>query len=145
MAENTMYAVDSLCANEFAVELDGKPASGIFSISGLVTYQTDDQGKVISVPFRLAKMVQRNANNAFNKWIRETTGKRSDTDRPRRDLAIVAIDDGVEIRRWEVKGAWIQSIAYSQFNSASFEMMEEILSISYEDIEETWAASHDLE
>ena len=33
------------------------------------------------------------------------------------------IDDGEEIRRWTIKGAWISEIAYSDFDSASSALM----------------------
>ena len=37
--ENTFVALDSLCANEFALEIDGEPIDGIFRVSGLTTFK----------------------------------------------------------------------------------------------------------
>lgn len=145
MTDNTMQAVDSLCANEFAVEIDGQTVSGLFRVSGLTTYKVDDTENRVKEPFEIAKMVQRDGNNRFNKWLRETMDSRDSTDRPRREIAILAVDDGTEIRRWNVKNAWIQEVRYSDFNSASFEMVEEVLVIQYEDIEEVWSATPDLD
>ena len=33
--------VDSLIANEFAVEINGEPMSGVFSVSGLVSFMLE--------------------------------------------------------------------------------------------------------
>ena len=92
----------------------------------------------------MVKMVQRDGNNAFNRWLRETTGTQ-DGARPTRTVAVVAIDDGVETRRWTAKNAWIIGVSYSDFNSASFEMVEETVTIQYETLEETWPATVDLQ
>lgn len=137
---NTLRAIDSLCANEFAVELDNQRISGIFRIIGLTPYKTDESGQAIKQPFTITKMVQRDPNTPFNKWLRETMEQRGNPSRPLRTLAILAVDDGVETRRWVVKGAWIQEVSYSDFDSASFEMVEESFVIGYDDIEEKWSA-----
>lgn len=139
--KNTLQAVDSLCANEFAFEIAGQRVPGIFRISGLIAYKVDSAGHRIKPPFEVAKMVQRDASTPFNQWLRETLSVRDITERPRRDIAVVAVDDGTETRRWTVKGAWIQEVRYSDFNSASFEMVEETFVIMYDDIEESWPAS----
>jgi hypothetical protein len=55
-----------------------------------------------------------------------------------RTLAVIAIDDGVETRRWVIKGAWIAEVSYTDFNSGSRELIEETLVIHYEDIEDYW-------
>lgn len=148
--ENTMVAVDSLVANEFRVDLDGEKLSGVFRVSGLVTFRLDITGgesgmERLRVPVQLTKMVQRDANNKFNKWLRETTSTRAGSTRPRRTLSIVAVDDGVETRRWTLSGAWISEVAYSAFDSASSEMVEEIVTIHYDSLEETWPATSNLE
>jgi hypothetical protein len=137
-----MQAVDSLVANEFSFEINGQPVTGLFRITGLTTYKLDDNGNRVNQPFEVAKMVQRDGSTIFNKWLRET---RANHGKVTRDLAIVAIDDGIETRRWTVKGAWIQAVRYSEFNTASFEMVEEIVTIMYDDIEESWPATPNIE
>lgn len=133
--------LDSLIANEFAFEIGGEPISGIFRISGLVSYATNDDGERIKPPFEVAKMVERDGNNLFNTWLRETIDARDSDEKPRRDVTVVAVDDGVQTRRWLAKNAWIKSISYSDFDSASFEMVAEVFVIAYEDIEESWPAT----
>lgn len=145
-----MTAVDSLIANEFAVELEGERLHGVFRVAGLVTFKMDAEGGETSMeqlrpPFQLAKMVQRDGNNPFNKWLRETVNTSEGHMRPRRTLAVVAVDDGVETRRWTINGAWISEIAYSAFDSASSEMVEEILTIHYDSMTESWPATENLE
>jgi len=65
--------------------------------------------------------------------------------RPTRTLTIIAQDDGVETRRWAVQEAWISQVSYSDFNTASGEMVEETLLIQYKDVEESWPATPNLE
>jgi hypothetical protein len=135
--------IDSLIANEFALELDGTAVSGIFSVSGLRTYATDENGQRVKPPFEIAKMVQRDPDNPFNTWLRETTDARDSEERPTRTVTVVAVDDGVETRRWNVTGAWIKEVRYSDFDSSSFEMIAETFLIAYDDISEEWPASDD--
>ncbi|MCC6615051.1 MAG: phage tail protein [Anaerolineae bacterium] len=133
--------IDSLSANEFAVELDGGGVTGVFRVSGLIPFKLDVKPtltKRVRDPFKLTKMVQRDPENPFNRWVQDTVAARDDIVRPTRQLAIVAIDDGVEVRRWLVKEAWIAEVSYSDFNSGSSELIEETLVIHYEDIEEHW-------
>ncbi|MGB7340768.1 MAG: phage tail protein [Phototrophicaceae bacterium] len=137
---NTLQ-VDSLIANEFAFEISGEAVSGVFRVGGLVTYATDSEGNRIKPAFEVSKMVERDGHNLFNTWLRETVDARDSDENPTRDIAVVAIDDGVEIRRWHVKGAWIQSVSYSDFDSSSFEMVAETFIIGYDDIEESWTAT----
>lgn len=137
--------VDSLIANEFAFEIDGEAVSGVFGVSDLVTYATNENGERVKPPFKVSKMVERDGNNAFNKWLRETMNARDNGDKPSRDVTVVAVDDGVETRRWTAKSAWIQSVSYSAFDSGSFEMVAETFLIGYVDIEETWPATDNLE
>jgi len=136
MATN-LQEVDSLVANEFAVEVDGKEVQGIFSVEGLTLFQLDD-GNRIKPAVTITKMVQRDADLPFNKWHKETIDNRDSDTRPTRDLAVVAIDDGVETRRWTLKDAYIIGIAYSNYDAGSSEMIEETYKIAYNDIEETW-------
>lgn len=133
--------VDSLIANEFAFEISGEAVSGVFRIGNLTTYATDDEGNRMKPPFEISKMVERDANSPFNSWLRETVAARDSDDKPTRDVTVVAVDDGVETRRWSVKNAWIKSISYSDFDSSSFEMVAETFVIAYNDIEETFPAS----
>jgi phage tail-like protein len=139
---DTIRALDSLVANEFAVSLDGELVSGIFSIEGLVTFKLDVKTttamKKLQEPFVIKKMVQRDPNNLFNTWIRATFAAGADIVRPTRTLTITAIDNNVPTRRWTVKKAWISEIKYSDFNSGSGELVEEIVTIQYEDIDESW-------
>jgi len=138
---NNAVQVDSLIANEFAFEIGGETVSGVFRIGNLTTYATDEEGNRIKPPFEVSKMVERDANNAFNSWLRETVAARDSDDKPTREVTVVAVDDGVETRRWTVKNAWIKSISYSDFDSSSFEMIAETFVIAYDDIEETFPAS----
>jgi hypothetical protein len=134
-------AVDSLSANEFAVELEGVTAKGIFRVSGLVTFKLDVKPsltKVVRDPLKIVKMVQRDPELPFNRWVRESVQAKDDIVRPLRTLEVVALDDGVETRRWKIKGAWISEISYSDFDSGSSELIQETLIIQYEDVEETW-------
>ncbi|GAB5494595.1 MAG: hypothetical protein Phog2KO_48100 [Phototrophicaceae bacterium] len=130
--------IDSLIANEFAFEISGEAVSGVFRVGNLVTYATDDDGNRLKPSFEVSKMVERDGNNAFNSWLRETTDARNSDESPRRDVTVVAVDDGVETRRWTAKNAWIKSVSYSDFDSSSFEMIAETFVIGYEDIEESF-------
>ncbi|MDZ4672593.1 MAG: phage tail protein [Phototrophicales bacterium] len=135
-------AVDSLVANEFEIQIDNNPMLGVFRVDGLTTFKLNDKGERVYEPFRIIKMVQRDANNSFNTWLRETTAPNSQ--RPRRTVSILAVDDDVETRRWTVKGAWIQELTYSAFDTASHDMVEEIITIHYDSIEESFPATPDL-
>lgn len=132
---NTVVELDSLVANEFAVEIDGKATTGIFRIAGLISYTLDSE-KPRQV--MITKMVQRDASNPFNEWLRaaEQSGKEAT-----RSLAIVAVDDDVETRRWTLKDAYIAEVSYSDFDSGSIEMVEERITIAYASIEHIWSAS----
>lgn len=147
-AENTLVAVDSLVANEFAVELEGVRLPGVFRVTGLTPFKLDiinPSAMVIArEPFQFAKMVQRDGTSPFNVWLRETIAAKNSPLRPKRTLAVVAIDDGVETRRWTAKGAYIIAVSYSSFDTGSSEMVEEYVSVLYEDIEESWPATPDL-
>jgi hypothetical protein len=134
--------IDTLAANEFAVEIDGERVSGVFRVSELVAFKLDVKPaltKYMQEPFKISKMLQRDPHNPFNRWVRETIAARDDIAHPKRLLSIIAIDDGVESRRWVVKGAWIAEIRYSDFNSSSAELVEETLLIRYDDMEVVWA------
>ena len=141
-AVHSVRAVDSLIANEFVLHIDDEPVTGIFTISGLTSFKlevkTTNQLKKVQAPFKITKMVQRDPNNIFNKWLRETLSVGTDIVRPSRTLTIVAVDNGVAIRRWVVKKAWVSAVSYSDFDSGSSELIEETIEIQYDDIEESW-------
>ena len=137
-----MAHIDSLSANEFQVYLNEDVVPGVFRVSGFIPFKLEVKPgvtKVVREPFKLAKMVQRDPALPFNRWVQETLSAKEDIVRPLRTLVIVALDDGVESRRWTVTGAWISQISYSDFNSASGELVEEVMSIHFDDIQETWA------
>jgi hypothetical protein len=134
--------VDSLSANEFEVLLDGERLQGVFRVSGLLPFKLDVKPsltKLVRDPFKLSKMVQRDPQLPFNRWLRDTVASRDDIVRPTRTLEIVAVDDGKETRRWTVKEAWISEISYSEFNTGSSDLVEETVIIHYDDIEESWS------
>lgn len=134
-------AIDSLSANEFSVLLDGEPVEGVFRVSGMTPFKLDakpSQTKLIREPFTLSKLVQRDPAQPFNRWVRATIDAQDDIDRPTRTLEILALDEGEESRRWIFKDAWIASVSYSDFNSASGELVEEVVQIQYEAVEVRW-------
>ena len=137
-----VQAIDSLVANEFAVAIDDELVSGVFSIAGLVTFKLDVKTttsmKKLKEPFTITKMVQRDPQVPFNRWIRDTFAAEADIVRPTRTLTISAVDDGVPTRRWVIKKAWISQVKYSDFSSSSSEMVEETLTIQFDDLEEHW-------
>ncbi len=137
-----VQAIDSLVANEFKVLIDGEAVAGVFSVSGLVTFRLDVKTttaiKKLQDPFTITKMVQRDPHATFNRWIRDTFEAGGDIIRPTRTLTLQAVDDGMVTRQWTVKKAWISQVKYSDFNSSSSEMVEETVTIQYEDIEESW-------
>jgi hypothetical protein len=131
--------IDSLVANEFAFEINGQKVNGVFHIAKLTSFSLDDQGRFAPKPFEVSKLVERDPNNAFNTWLRETLEARHDpAKRPIRDVTIVAVDDGIETRRWTAKNAWIHAIHYSNFDSSSFEMVGETYEIMFEDLEQSF-------
>ncbi len=141
VAGEQLTALDSLQANEFALELEGEPVAGVFHVSGLMSFQLEPIKK-FHKRIKVAKMVQRDGTLPFNQWIRESVEAGSDSDnRPTRTLAVVAIDDGEETRRWTLKGAYITGIRYSSFNTSSSDFVEEQVKIQFEEVIETWTWS----
>jgi hypothetical protein len=140
--ESTIKELDSLVANEFVLYIEDQKAEGIFRISGLVSFKlevkTTNTLKRVHEPIKVTKMVQRDPMLPFNAWIRDTFAAGDDIVRPTRTLSIVAVDDGVATRHWTINKAWISEISYSEFNSASAEMVEETISIRHEGIVESW-------
>lgn len=139
MAQDTsgIQAIDSLSANEFQVELNGEIATGIFRVSGIHIRAVDMAvGKLVPQPVLIAKMVQQDPTFPFNQWTRETLA--NPTSKITRQLAVIAMDEGVETRRWVYKEAWISNIEFSDFDSSSEELIEEKLTIHHSGVEEIW-------
>lgn len=132
-----IQAVDSLSANEFQVEIDGEAATGIFGVSGLHIRSVDlTAGRLVNKPLTITKMVQQNPDLPFNRWTRDTLA--NPTTKVMRDIAVVAMDEGTETRRWVYKEAWISDIAFSDFDSGSEMLIEERLTIQHNGVEEIW-------
>lgn len=148
-ASKSTKHIDSLSANEFRVELDGEVIDGIFKVSGLAPFKLEvKQSSALKInkdPITIVKMVRRDPNNPVNRWIRESIAAHTDIKRATRTLTVVAVDDGEEIRRWNIKGAWISGISYSEFNSASGELVEETITLQWEAIETLWPDLADSE
>ncbi len=139
-SSSTVNALDSLQGNEFHVELDGEVVTGIFRVDGLTSFQLGEDGPETS-PITVAKMVQRDANIPFNKWLRETVEEGNTANRPTRTLHVVAVDDGDETRRWTLHEAYITSVSYDTFDTSSGDMVEEILTVAYKTLTEQWTWS----
>lgn len=133
--------LDSLVANEFAFEINGQRVNGVLSIGHLVTFRLQEDGTRMLPPFEVSKIVERDSSSVFNAWLRETIESRQSSSRPRRDVTVVAIDDGVVTRRWTARNAWIREVRYSAFDSTSFEMVAETYVIAYDDMEDSWPAT----
>lgn len=133
--------VDSLSANEFTVEINGERVAGVFSVHGLSSYRLKmEEGRPVGMdfpPIVVTKMVQRDTNLVFNQWTRETVAARG-TKLPTRDVAVVAMDEGVETRRWVYRNAWISSIEFSDFDTALDFLIEEKVTIQHGGVEEVW-------
>ncbi len=128
--ESAARSVDSLSAYEFQVELNGQIVGGVFNVHGLTSFiLAEDMPPVV-----IAKMVQRDPGLPFNRWIRETLAG----GRPTRDLAIVAMDEGYETRRWVYRDAFISRISYSDFDTGLTELVEERVEIRADRVEEIW-------
>ncbi|MEZ4669621.1 MAG: phage tail protein [Anaerolineae bacterium] len=144
-AASLVKHIDSLSANEFMVEMDDMPIDGIFRVVGLVPFKLEVKStsalKATKDSFQIVKMVRRDPQNPFNTWLRESVNTKTDIVRPTRTLVIIAVDDGNETRRWVVKGAWISAVSYSDFNTGSGELVEETLTIQWDDIETVWPGS----
>lgn len=136
-----IQAVDSLSSNEFVVEIAGERATGIFSVSGLSSYSLKlEAGKPVGLeypPLVITKMVQQDASLQFNQWTRETVAARG-TRLPTRDVAVVAMDEGVETRRWIYRNCWISNIEFSDFDTDKEFLIEERITIQHGGIEEVW-------
>ncbi|NDJ86958.1 MAG: hypothetical protein GYB66_13845 [Chloroflexi bacterium] len=136
-----VQSVDSLSANEFYVEVNGQRVSGVFAVTGLSSYKLKmEDDKPVGMdfpPIVITKMVQQDPNLVFNQWTRETVAARG-TRLPTRDIAIVAMDEGVETRRWVYRNCWISSIQFSDFDTALDFLIEEKVTVQHGGVEEVW-------
>ena len=147
-ASKSMH-IDSLSANEFRVEVDGEVVNGVFKVSGLAPYKLDvKQSSALKInkdPIEVVKMLRRDPNDVVNRWLRESIATHTDIMRVTRTVSVVAVDDGEEIRRWNIKGAWISGVSYSEFDTAKGELVEEKLTLQWEAIETLWPDLADSE
>ncbi len=132
-----MIELDSLVGNEFEVEINGELASGIFRIDNFVPFSLQD-GQRIEVPFYLVKLVQRDPNNPINRWLKDSNSRSNII----RDVTVKAVDDGVVTRTWTFKNAWISEVRYAGFNTASSDLVEEIITVNYEAVTEAWMSEN---
>ncbi len=132
-------ALDSLQANEFHVELGDEVVSGVFRVDGLTSFMLVEND-LETPPVTITKMVQRDTTIPFNQWLRETVEGGAGS-RPTRTLHVVAVDDGDETRRWTLHGAYITSVSYNTFDTASNEMVEEVITVGYKTLTEKWTWS----
>lgn len=136
--------IDSLVANEFSVEIDGAPISGVFRVIGftpytLPVYESSGAGspKPETKTVMITKMVQRDPQTPFNQWLQEAEKRGAASTR---NVSIVTIDDGVETRRWTLKNCVITAVSYSDFDSASMEMVEERITLSYTEVDHRFSS-----
>ena len=136
-----IQAVDSLSSNEFVLEINQQRVSGVFSVTGLSSYALKlEDGKPVGMeypPLMVTKMVQQDSTLVFNEWTRETVAARG-TRLPTRDLAVVAMDEGVETRRWVYRNCWISSIEFSDFDTGLEFLIEEKITVQHGGVEEVW-------
>lgn len=134
--------IDSLSANEFRIEIDDVVVDGIFKVIGLTPFKLEVRQsaalKAVKDPLQIVKMVRRDPTNPINKWLRESTDTQTDIMRPTRTIAVIAVDEGEEVRRWLVKDAWISGVSYSEFDSGLGELVQETLTIQWESVETVW-------
>ena len=142
MADGTaadIRSTDGLLANEFALEIDDQRVSGILALRGLVAFRLDVRSttsiRKLQEAFQITRIVQRDPQHPCNVWVRETFAAGEDIVRPARTLRLLALDEAGEARRWTVRDAWISEVRYSDFDSSSSDILEETLTIQYEDIE----------
>lgn len=132
-----IQAMDSLSAYEFQVEINGDIMAGVFSVRGLQVRSVDIVNRqMVNQPLMITKMVQRDPDLPANQWTRETLA--NPTSKVTRELAVVAMDEGIETRRWVFKDAWISDISFSDFDTGSQELVEERLVIHHGGVVEVW-------
>lgn len=141
-AQYGVKVVDSLSANEFSVQINGQTVTGVFAVSGLNTLslRVDENGKPIGIaypPLTITKMVQQDPTLPFNQWVREAVQARG-TVLPTREITVIALDEGVETRRWVYRNAWISSVTFSDFDTALDYLVEEKVVIQHGGVEEIY-------
>lgn len=140
-ASEHVQTSDSLSANEFIIEIAGERVTGVFAVTGVSSYMLKMQdGKPVGMDFpaiTITKMVQQDSNLPFNQWTRETVAARG-TRLPTRDISIVAMDEGVETRRWVYRNCWISAIQFSDFDTALDFLIEEKITVQHGGVEEVW-------
>ena len=141
-AQYGVRVVDSLSANEFHIEINGQVVTGVFAVSGLTPFslQVDDNGKPVGIkypPLVITKMVQQDPTLPFNAWVREAVQARGSV-LPTREIAVVAMDEGLETRRWIYGNAWISEVSFSDFDTALEYLVEEKITIRHGGVEERW-------
>jgi hypothetical protein len=138
----SVQRMDSLSANEFAVYLEEMPLRGVLRVMEFKPFKLDVKPttalKALKDPFKLVRLVESDPASPVNKWLVESVNAQADFDRPRRDLTLVAVDEGVPTRQWLITGAWISEASYSSFDSSSREFVEETLTIQWEAIKFEW-------
>lgn len=137
-----LRVVDSLTSNEFHVEINGQIVTGVFAVHGLTSFklEVDETGKPVAVkraPLVITKMVQQDANLPFNAWVREAVQAQGKV-LPTREISVVAMDEGVETRRWVFHNAWISDVQFSDFDTALDYLVEEKITIQHGGVEEIW-------
>jgi hypothetical protein len=137
LGDESMIELDSLVGNEFEVEINGETVSGLFRIDNFVPVSLQD-GQRIEVPFYLVKLVQRDPNNPVNRWLKDSASRSNVV----RTVAVKAVDDGVVTRVWTFKNAWISEVRYAGFNTASSDLIEEIIAINYDSVSEEWTSTN---
>ena len=141
-AQYGVRVVDSLSTNEFHVEINGQIVTGVFSVSGLTPFRlsVDEAGRPVKVEqasLVVTKMVQQDPNLPFNSWVREAVRAQGKV-LPTREIAIVAMDEGVETRRWVFQNAWISEVLFSDFDTALEYLVEERITIRHSGVVELW-------
>jgi hypothetical protein len=141
-AQYGVRVVDSLSANEFHIEINGQIVTGVFAVNGLTPFclQVDEAGKPVGIkypPLIITKMVQQDPTLPFNAWVREAVQARGSV-LPTREIAVVAMDEGTETRRWVYGNAWISEVSFSDFDTALEYLVEEKITIRHGGVEEIW-------
>lgn len=141
-ASASVQRMDSLSANEFAVYLQDIPLRGVLRLTDFKPFKLDVKPttalKALKEPFKLVRLVESDPASPINQWVVESINAQTDFDRPKRDLTLVAVDEGVPTRQWMITGAWISEVNYSSFDSGSSEFVEETLTIQWDAIKFEW-------
>jgi hypothetical protein len=123
---------NTLQMKEFAVTLDGEVIDTILSCD-MFEYLTAE-GDADKPLLTFYKQVEDSRDTIFNRWLGETLGSQSPSNRPRRTFVVTAANDGNAIRRWTFKGAWIAAVAQGSLDSTSHEFAVERVKLGYDKI-----------